>query len=279
MCYVESPPPICETEDFDVEQINPALQTITGLYDQALLCDECFMKIWRQRLVSPFLIRSNWTDYRVSTFDTMQKNCSTTMVYSTSAATLFVGTQDTTMTPTPTSGIPPQTTDIPITVACNGQTLQPLSKQYGCGELSDTYHVATGDLLVATNNDNCQFSQAVCLPLGCTTKTISSYGQTCSGLARSISNLTNNVTTEQFFGWNQNILGSCDSLAMGQRVCVRYVRPPSLVSHGLYSQSPWRSLGFQHHYCRTHFCRSVLHNRNTGMAYSVGFGCELRALS
>jgi hypothetical protein len=226
MCYVDNPPDICNSEDFDIDQINPDLQSVTGLYSSSQLCDECFLKVWRQRLVSPFLVASNWTDYRISAFDAMQKNCSTTMAYTTSAATLFITTQDPTKVPSPVSGVPSITTGIVVTPTCTGQMVQPPSTQYGCNDLSDTYHVATGDVLVATNDIYCQISSAVCLPLGCDTKVIDTYGQSCAGLAKSLTNSTNNVTTEQFFGWNQNIVGSCDDLALGQRVCVRSVYHP-----------------------------------------------------
>ncbi|ORY13820.1 hypothetical protein BCR34DRAFT_534999 [Clohesyomyces aquaticus] len=220
MCLADNPPDICNSEDFEVDQINPNLQSITGLYSSSLLCDECFLEVWRQKLLSPFLVKSNWTDYRISAFDAMQKNCSTTMAYSTSAATLLIGTQNTTNVPTPTSGIPPITTGVSVTPTCTGQTVQPPSSPYGCGDLSDSYHVSTGDVLVATNDPYCQFSNSVCLPLGCEIKVIDKYRQTCDALAKSLSNSTTNVTTEQFFGWNQNIQGSCDDLAIGQRVCM-----------------------------------------------------------
>lgn len=228
MCLVDNPPDICNTEDFDIDQINPDIQSVTGLYSSSLLCDECFLKVWRQRLVSPFLVANNWTNYRVSAFDAMQKNCSTTMAYTTSSATLFINTQDSTKIPTPTSGIPSITTGAVVTPTCTGQTVQPLSRQYGCNDLADTYHVASGDVVVATNDDYCQFSSSICLPLGCDTKIIDKYGQTCAGLAKSLTNSTTNVTTEQFFGWNQNILGSCDDLAIGQRICMTSVPNPDI---------------------------------------------------
>jgi hypothetical protein len=125
MSLGDDPPSICNTEDFNVDIINPALQTVTGLYSSTLLCDECFLKIWRQRLTSPFLIGRNWIDYRISALNAMQKNCLTTMVYSTSAATLLVGTQDPTKIPTPTSRIPPRTTGIAVKPTCTSQTIQP----------------------------------------------------------------------------------------------------------------------------------------------------------
>jgi len=226
MCLVDDPPAICDQEDFEVEQLDPTLQTITNLYSSSLLCDECFLKIWRQRLLSPFVIAGNWTQYRVNQFDAMQKNCSTSLPYSTSAATLFVGTANASMIPTPTSGIIPINTGITVAPTCTGQVVQPSTSPLTCNDLSDLYHVSTGDLQVATKDSYCSFSKAVCLPLGCEIKTIEKYGETCASLATQISNATRKVTEQQFFGWNQNIQGSCDDLAIDQRICIRYVLSP-----------------------------------------------------
>lgn len=38
-------------------------------------------------------------------------------------------------------------------------------------------------------------------------------------LAARYSNSTYNITEAQFFSWNENIQGSCDGVAVGERVC------------------------------------------------------------
>ncbi|KAF2472769.1 uncharacterized protein BDR25DRAFT_220067, partial [Lindgomyces ingoldianus] len=217
MCLQDQPPELCNDPDFDIDQINPSLQTITGLYSSSLYCNECFLKLWRQRLLSPFLVPGNWTKYRMDQFETLQKNCSTSMPYSTSASTLYIGTPNAT-TPTPTSGTI-ITWGVTITPTCTGQVVQPLATPLACNDLSDLYHVSTGDVKVATADPFCSFDKPICLPLACELKVITKYGETCASLTAQISNSTRKVTQQQFFGWNQNIQGSCDDLALDQRVC------------------------------------------------------------
>lgn len=46
-----------------------------------------------------------------------------------------------------------------------------------------------------------------------------------NGYAAQLSNSTYNVTSARFLGWNPNIQGSCDDLAIDQRICIRFVWP------------------------------------------------------
>ena len=219
MCYQENPPDICNQDGFDINSLDPTLQSVTGLYSRDLYCSECFLKVWRQKLTSPFLINGTWTDYRIEQFAKLQSQCSTSMPYTTSAATLYVGTPT---APTVTTAIGgPSTTSVTITPTCAGQVVQQQSEPLTCNGMSDQYNVSTGDVRYGTNNYDCGFEKTACFPLPCQLKVLDKYGLTCAQLATSLSNSTHKVTVEQFLGWNQNIQGSCDSLSINQRVCVR----------------------------------------------------------
>ncbi|KAI5917126.1 hypothetical protein F4810DRAFT_697814 [Camillea tinctor] len=111
-----------------------------------------------------------------------------------------------------------------VTPICTGQVVDPESNPIGCNRLSDQYNVSTGDLRVATNDFFCEVNQTVCLPPPCPLAVIDSHGKTCDTYAAELSNSTFEVTPAIFFGWNQNIQGSCDDLAIDQRICLG---PPS----------------------------------------------------
>jgi hypothetical protein len=232
MCTAENPPELCDDPEFDTDIIDPALQSIVGLYDPGLYCDECFLKIWRQRLLSPFLIHGNWTQYRVDAFEELQRNCSVEMPYVTSDYSLFVGTATPIPTATSTTiAIPTCTFDLAVgeyvcptaSVSCTGQIVEPDPELRGCSAIANKFHVSTGDARMATGNDICSFKEQICLPLPCETLEIKTFHETCSDTVKKISNSTHNVTREQFMGWNPYLVGPCDSMALGQRICIRYV--------------------------------------------------------
>jgi hypothetical protein len=218
MCLVDDRPAICDDEDFDAEAVDPNLQSITGLYDKSLYCNECFLKIWRQRLISPFLTPGNWTQFRIDQFDSLQKNCSTSMPYTTSEATLFVSVAGTTPTPTIGGG----TTGVGATATCTGRVVRPSETPLFCNNLADRYNISTGELKIITKSSGCQFAGAICIPLPCNTQVIKTYTETCKGLAAQLSNATHPVTIEQFMAWNPYLEGSCDEITLDQRICTGY---------------------------------------------------------
>ncbi|KAK4033107.1 LysM domain-protein [Parachaetomium inaequale] len=161
--------PQCADMDFDVDVVTDEMAALTNLYGQELL------------------------------FDSIQDKCSTTLPYSTSASTLYVGTATATTTSRGTT-----TTSSPATATCLGQVVQPLANWLTCNDLCDTYHISTGD------------ARPVCLPLPCEIDTV--WDQpTCDELAKRYSNSTYTVTATQFLSWNTNIQGSCSEIAPGQR--------------------------------------------------------------
>lgn len=156
-------PAICDDEYFDEDNVDPALMSIIELYDKSLYCDECFLKIWRQRLVSPFLTVSNWTQFRVEQFDALQSACSTSMPYATLQPTLFLSSA---ANPTPTAS-DATTTGVAATATCTGRVIQPSVAPQYCNNLADMYNVSSGELKAITKNDGCEFTGAICLPPPC----------------------------------------------------------------------------------------------------------------
>ncbi|KAL2873550.1 hypothetical protein SGCOL_011262 [Colletotrichum sp. CLE4] len=206
--------PECEDPDFDLGTVTSDMAALTNIYKKDLFCNDCFLEIYRQRLRDPWLPVSNFTDYLIEQFDDVQQNCSTSLAYTTSASTLYVGTP----TATTTSGGTATGTSPPTTATCLGQTIEPESDWLTCDDLSDTYNVSTGDARVVTGDRTCYFDKALCFPLPCEIDTVWDWSS-CDELAAQYSNSTYNVTTSQFLSWNTNIQGSCSGVAPGQRVC------------------------------------------------------------
>ncbi|RYP41199.1 hypothetical protein DL767_001203 [Monosporascus sp. MG133] len=126
--------PECADPGFDVDEVDDDMSAIRNLYDRDLYCSDCFLQIYRKRLLNPWLPNANFTDYLIDQFDDIQRECSTSLPYTTSASTLYVGeaTSTTTTGATPTG---PSTTATPT---CQGQTIQPLANWLTCDDLSDT---------------------------------------------------------------------------------------------------------------------------------------------
>lgn len=66
----------------------PTLQIFRSSRDQ--YCSECFLRLWRQQLLYPMLSPGVSTDYLVDQFGKLQRECSTTMPFTTSSATLVI---------------------------------------------------------------------------------------------------------------------------------------------------------------------------------------------
>uniref|UniRef100_A0A093V8Z9 LysM and putative peptidoglycan-binding domain-containing protein 2 n=1 Tax=Talaromyces marneffei PM1 TaxID=1077442 RepID=A0A093V8Z9_TALMA len=114
------------------------------------------------------------------------------------------------------------TTDITVapTPTCLGQVVQPISNWLTCNDLCDQYNVSTGDARLATGDPDCYFDSPICLPPPCYIQPVWN-SPSCESLAKLASNTTYNVSETQFLSWNGNILGSCDGVANGQRICLQ----------------------------------------------------------
>lgn len=185
------------------------------------LCNECFIKMWRQRLLNPFIQADDSSTYLLEQYNLIQQNCSTSLPVTTSSSTLFVSNALVTATSASGTSSPSTTTSTgtAASTTCAGQLIQPPTQpNIYCQELAEQYNVTTGDLMAATNDPFCEFTLPICLPLPCDGEIIWD-GQSCDQLALQYSNSTNNITTLMFLSWNPNILGDCQRLAPGQRIC------------------------------------------------------------
>nr|KMM64622.1 LOW QUALITY PROTEIN: hypothetical protein CPAG_00974 [Coccidioides posadasii RMSCC 3488] len=87
-CNEENPPASCG------EQVDPGKEqpmSVTNAYPREQYCSECFLLLWRQRLLSPTLPPGNFTDYLIDQFKVLEETCSTELPFSTSAQTLIIG--------------------------------------------------------------------------------------------------------------------------------------------------------------------------------------------
>lgn len=127
-------------------------------------CSECFLKLWRQRLLDINLTPGNQTNYLVDQFSKLQANCSTSMPYTTSAPTLALSSATLTAVTT-TAAASAMTT-------CAGQSVVATNPMLTCDLLSNKYNVSTGALRVTTGDFYCQFNSTICLPSPCPLQSI-----------------------------------------------------------------------------------------------------------
>ncbi|ODH34363.1 hypothetical protein ACO22_03109 [Paracoccidioides brasiliensis] len=78
LCYGDDPPPKCEKQILTIEDATPDFEemSVTNMYSEDLFCSECFMLIWRQRLLSPFLSPGKFAEYLFDQFTKMKDVCS-----------------------------------------------------------------------------------------------------------------------------------------------------------------------------------------------------------
>ncbi|KAJ5853015.1 hypothetical protein N7534_005558 [Penicillium rubens] len=183
MCADESDmPDICNDEDFDIQSITADMQAMTNLYNPSMFCSECFLELYRLRLLDPWLASTNFTDYLIGQFDSVQQNCSTTLPYTMSSSTLYIGAQTSVTTTATTTDAATTINTAASTAVCLGQVVQPIANWLTCDDLSDTYNVSTGDARTATGDYDCFFDTPACLPLPCPIYTV--WGSpSCTSLA------------------------------------------------------------------------------------------------
>ncbi|KAK2773616.1 LysM domain-containing protein [Colletotrichum kahawae] len=265
-CFVESQEwvgsdvvrPDCAANPSDPWCINPANVTaensrMANLYEDDLLCSECFLKLMHARISSEFLPDEDHSDYLVEQFQDIQDVCQTTIAAQ--VMTRSLPNYPTVLTPTPTFGEGPATvTDTEpeeTELSCaEGQVVINVMGTYSndsfqaCNDISLQYGVATGSLLVATGNEACYVeAREVCGPQPCQLLRVHD-GQTCESIASAISNATDPVNGAQLATWNPNILGACDHLVQDQYICVTRPGgswiPPAIDSLPDDSQGPVR---------------------------------------
>ncbi|KAL4902739.1 hypothetical protein BDW74DRAFT_169329 [Aspergillus multicolor] len=204
-CYNEDKdemPPECNDPWFSTAFITPEMNDITRLYDKSLLCSECFVQIWRRRLMSSKLPKDEFTDYLLEQYESIQNFCSVSLPVSTYSFELFTR-------PTVATSTRPSTT---------GQFVKATDDRLPCLRMADAYNVSSATLEHITGSTSCSFEGAICLPKPCELEVI--YGHsTCEGLATKFSADDAPVSLTQFLAWNPHLQGSCDRVNHVQRVC------------------------------------------------------------
>ncbi|KAF7137081.1 hypothetical protein CNMCM5793_006969 [Aspergillus hiratsukae] len=218
-CLQDSPA-ICNQTGFDLDSVTPEMQAMTNLYNSSFFCSECFLELYQKQLLDPWLTPTNFTGYLIDQFNDLQQNYSTSLPYTTSSSTLYVGVQTATATTPTTTAATTATVTTTATPTCLGQLVQPITNWLTCNSLSDLYNVSTGNARLATGSADCYFNTTVCLPQPCPIATVWD-APSCASLANLASNATYNVSESQLLSWNPNILGSCDGVSNGQRVCLQ----------------------------------------------------------
>ncbi|GAB7348916.1 hypothetical protein MBLNU459_g7604t2 [Dothideomycetes sp. NU459] len=239
MCFLESQSWIgsddiqvnCTTDPNNALCSDPDAGTrIANLYNDTILCSECFLSVFWWRINSPYLADTDYSDYLIEQYQDILDVCNVTFIPDSliRAPPNYSPAPNSTYLPPGTDPASNGTSDANAT--CNGQTISPGTG--GCDALSHTYGVTTGDLQAITDTDDCSAPGSICVPLQCTISQVP-VNTSCDSLATSFSTSTLNVTTSLFLAWNPNIMGLCDSLTPDQYVCSAapggsYVLPPPL---------------------------------------------------
>ncbi|EUC34225.1 carbohydrate-binding module family 50 protein [Bipolaris victoriae FI3] len=241
-CFVESQEwvgsdvirPDCNADPSDPWCINPANVSaensrMANIYDDDLLCSECFLKLMHARISSEFLPDEDHSDYLVQEFQDIQNVCQTTIAAN--IATRSLPNYMVVLTPTPSFvegpgevfEPEPEATQMScaadqIVINVMGTTSN--NSMQACNDIARQYNVSTGSLVYLTQNEACYVEdQEICGPRGCSLFHVTK-GQTCTSIAAAVSEGTNPINGAQLATWNPNILGACDHLVEDQYICV-----------------------------------------------------------
>jgi hypothetical protein len=154
------------TNLYDRSLVRSSLTEIAHKTDISQYCDDCFLLMMKQRLMSPFLSESDHTDYLIEQFDSIQQNCSTTMPYTTTKNTMYLGIATASKTSQPTA------TPVPTSCGQDQQSVNATSPNMPCEVIARNFNVSTGAVVLAANDEFCQFNETICLPLPCITEKI-----------------------------------------------------------------------------------------------------------
>ena len=154
-----------------------------------------------QRISSPYLPDSDYSDYLISQYQDIIDVCNATMPdlvirappqyenalppvpgfnFGTNNATIPAGNTTIhgpySMNTTIHGPYPMNSTSVNGTGAinntCQGQLIQPSNIHTSCNSLAQAYSVTTGDLQAAIGNDDCSLTAPVCVPAACTLKKV-----------------------------------------------------------------------------------------------------------
>lgn len=142
---------------------------ISTLYEDELLCSECFLKIFHARITSDFLPDTDYSEYLVDEFQDIQAVCSTTVggELLTRGIPNYAHITQHPLTPTTTS-----TEATPTATICTGQEVDVQEAEgegiEACNTLALKYSVATGSLMIASGSEECYSAGLLCVSKSCT---------------------------------------------------------------------------------------------------------------
>ncbi|KAL4945824.1 hypothetical protein BDV06DRAFT_218899 [Aspergillus oleicola] len=223
MCYNADDadnPPECDDPNFSTAFIPPDFKKVTTLYGYSMLCSECFIMLWRERLLSSSLPDSEHTDYLFEQYDIIQEYCS--IDWPVPRRKKAHRSEPTRTTTTSDAGHSASAKPQLLPSTCHGQLVHPGDPEEvppTCIGLADAYNVSIGTLDHITGyNGMCHFDTPICLPPPCDIDMF--YGNpTCEELAAKYSTPERPVSLVQFLAWNPHIQGQCDFLNHVQHVC------------------------------------------------------------
>jgi len=145
---------------------------MSTLYDDDLLCSECFLKFLHARVTSEFLQDTDFGDYLVDEFQDIQNVCQTTVgELVTRVIPGYAHITDAAEIGRPTTTGSPTTTDpTPTPIACSGRTVDVRpDRENGltCHDIAEKYQIASGEIAIATKSDICDSQGEICIPPTC----------------------------------------------------------------------------------------------------------------
>ncbi len=151
---------------------SPENSRMSMLYEDDLLCSECFLKILHARVTSDFLADTDFSDYLVNEFQDVQNVCQTSVgELVTRVVPGYPHLTDGPELGIPTTTNPPTTTDpTPTPTACVGRTLDirpDREEGLTCHDIAEKYQIASGAIATATKSEYCDSTEPICVPATC----------------------------------------------------------------------------------------------------------------
>lgn len=183
-CSADPTDPSCS----DPSNVTEQNQRIANLYNDTLLCSDCFMKMFYQRLSSDYLPDADYSEYLVDQFQDIQDVCSTTIgnlstraFYAYPAATILVA--NATTAPVNGSGTTATATTTSASITTSS-VVTPTPTQTGMVSNCDSFYQAAS-------------------------------GDGCYSIATA-----QNVTLYDFETWNPDVGANCTGLFAGYYYCI-----------------------------------------------------------
>ncbi|KAJ5547103.1 hypothetical protein N7494_004688 [Penicillium frequentans] len=247
-CIVESQSWVGSGMIYSADGTPADSQPLTSLYDNSTLCDECFLDMLTARVNSSYLAQSDYNDYMGAELWSVLEWCGADNNITLQAYTTFASTTGPPVISTTASTVSTTVSTTAAATTCTGQTVSfasfnsttsnstvtTVSKRQllsgesanqnitqACLDISTEYYVPTGAVILAAGSSDCSNMTAVtCLPAECDLQQVNADYSTCDLLASELTVANSSVSTVQLLTWNPTLIGTCDSLEVGQYVCI-----------------------------------------------------------